>query len=446
MKAMLIPAIAILITGATFIFNEFILSCPLVFIILPAINRSKFNYLMSVKIIRSFLIISFVLFTSSKLLSQSYTNAASIKVGAEQTSIYLPILKDKHVAVVANPTSTIGTTHLVDTLIHMGIQVKKVFGPEHGFRGDAEAGAHTKNTKDKRTGIPVIALYGSHYKPKPADLKGIDYVIFDIQDVGARFYTYISTMHYVMEACAENHVKFIVFDRPNPNGHYVDGPILESEYKSFVGMHPIPIVHGLTVGELAQMINEEGWLANKVKCDIMVIPCANYNHQREYILPIKPSPNLPNNNAIYLYPSLCLFEGTVISLGRGTDKPFQVYGHPLLKGNYEFTPRSIPNVSVTPPLLGEKCKGYDLTQFAEQYIKNYKKMYLFWILDAYKQFPNKDEFFNTFFNKLAGNATLQEQIKKGLSEEEIRKSWEPGLGQYKEMRKKYLLYDDYVEE
>lgn len=368
----------------------------------------------------------------------------NIKTAAQQTNVYLPFLKDKKVAIVANQTSVINETHLVDSLLKLGINIRKVFCPEHGFRGKADAGEHVKSYKDKKTGLPIIALYGKNYKPRASDLKGLDIVIFDIQDVGARFYTYISTMHYVMEACAEHKVKFMVLDRPNPNGHYVDGPVLEKEFKSFVGMHPIPIVHGLTVGELATMINGESWLANGVKCDLTVIPCDKYNHRDFYNLPINPSPNLSTMNAIYLYPSLCLFEGTVISVGRGTDKPFQIYGHPELKNsNYTFTPRSIEGASKNPPYLGQVCKGYDLSQFAEMYIKNYKKLYLFWLMQSYKDYPRKDEFFNDFFNRLAGNSILKQQIIEGKPEEEIRKSWEPKLTEYKELRKKYLLYEDY---
>ena len=367
-----------------------------------------------------------------------------IITAAQQTNVYLPFLKNKRVGLVANQTSMIGDTHLVDSLLKLGVKVKKVFSPEHGFRGNADAGEHLKNYKDAKTGIPVIALYGKNYKPLASDLKGLDIILFDIQDVGVRFYTYISTMHYVMEACAENKIQLMILDRPNPNGHYVDGPVLEKEYKSFVGMHPIPVVHGLTIGELAGMINAEGWLSNGIKCDLTIIPCDRYSHQDLYSLPVKPSPNLPNMKAVYLYPSLCFFEGTVISVGRGTDKPFEVFGHPDLKtGNFSFVPRSIQGASKNPPYLGISCYGYELSQFADLYIKTYKKLYLFWLLQTYKDFPTKDEFFNDFFNKLAGNGKLMQQIKDGKTEEEIRNSWEPQLSNFREMRKKYLLYQDY---
>jgi uncharacterized protein YbbC (DUF1343 family) len=371
-------------------------------------------------------------------------NSGSIKVGAEQTEKYLPILNGKNVAIVANQTSVIGNKHLVDSLLTLGVKIKKILCPEHGFRGDAEAGELLKNHKDAVTGLPVVSLYGNNKKPKPADLKNVDVVIFDIQDVGARFYTYISTMHYVMEACAENKVLFLVLDRPNPNGNYVDGPVLKKEFKTFVGMHPVPIVHGMTIAEYALMINGEGWLTNGIKCDLKYIPVLNYSHKDLYQLKIKPSPNLPNMTSIYLYPSLCWFEGTVISVGRGTDKPFQVIGHPDLKGgDFTFTPRSIKGASLSPPLLGVECNGFDLTTFADYYIRNSKHIYLFWLMEAYKNMNNKENFFNPFFNNLAGNATLQQQIIDGVSEENIRNSWEPELSQYKLMRKKYLLYEDF---
>ena len=386
----------------------------------------------------------FIDVTAQQLTEVINQENVRIITAAQQTNVYLPFLKNKRVGLVANQTSMIGDTHLVDSLLKLGVKVKKVFSPEHGFRGNADAGEHLKNYKDAKTGIPVIALYGKNYKPLASDLKGLDIILFDIQDVGVRFYTYISTMHYVMEACAENKIQLMILDRPNPNGHYVDGPVLEKEYKSFVGMHPIPVVHGLTIGELAGMINAEGWLSNGIKCDLTIIPCDRYSHQDLYSLPVKPSPNLPNMKAVYLYPSLCFFEGTVISVGRGTDKPFEVFGHPDLKtGNFSFVPRSIQGASKNPPYLGISCYGYELSQFADLYIKTYKKLYLFWLLQTYKDFPTKDEFFNDFFNKLAGNGKLMQQIKDGKTEEEIRNSWEPQLSNYREMRKKYLLYQDY---
>lgn len=375
---------------------------------------------------------------------KEYITDLEVTTGAEQPDVYLPLLKGKKVGVVANHTSLVNGIHLVDTLRGMGVDVVKAFGPEHGFRGNAAAGKTVASEKDPRTGIPVISLYGSNKKPTPEQLAGIDVMVFDIQDVGTRFYTYISTMSYCMEACAEKKIPFVVLDRPNPNGHFVDGPVLEKEFESFVGLHPIPIVHGLTVGEYARMVNGEGWLKNKVQVPLTVIPCKGYRHADFYQLPEKPSPNLSTQASIYLYPTLCLFEGTALSVGRGTDKPFCVIGYPGWKGApYTFTPKPIPGVSDNPKYKGEACQGYDLSEFAEEYLKNSGKLYLFWLLDAYQRYPDKEKFFTPYFNTLAGNATLKEQIKKGTSEDEIRKSWEPALGQFKEKRKKYLLYEDF---
>jgi uncharacterized protein YbbC (DUF1343 family) len=367
-----------------------------------------------------------------------------VQVGAERMDLYLPLLKDKRVAIVGNQTSLVKRSHLVDTLLASGVTIKKVFCPEHGFRGDADAGEHLKNYKDKKTGLPIISLYGKSNKPSASDLKDVDIVIYDIQDVGARFYTYISTMHYVMEACAENKKKMIVLDRPNPNGYYVDGPVLEEKYKSFVGMHTgVPIVHGMTTGEYAQMINGEQWLKNKVKCDLTVIPVGNYVHSDLYELPVKPSPNLPNIRAIYLYPSLCLFEGTIVSVGRGTEFPFQVIGHPTLQNtNFTFTPKSTPGAK-NPPYKDSLCHGHDLRNFADVFICGNKQVYIYWLLQSYKDTPDKKNFFNNYFNSLAGNATLKQQVISGMKEEDIRKSWEPGIKAFKEVRKKYLLYKDF---
>lgn len=355
---------------------------------------------------------------------------------------YLSLLKNKGVAIVANHSSMIGDTHLVDSLLALQVAIKKVFAPEHGFRGAADAGETVKNSKDKRTGLPVISLYGSRKKPSAEELKGIDVIVFDIQDVGTRFYTYISTMHYVMEACAENGKTLIVLDRPNPNGHFVDGPVREEQQKSFVGMHPVPIVHGMTIGEYAQMINGEGWLPGGRKCDLKVITCKGWNHQDLYQLPVKPSPNLPNMSSVYLYPSLCLFEGTIVSVGRGTDKPFQVIGYPgLTGGRSEFTPRSVVGAK-HPPYENEKCSGFDLSQFGTVYMRSYKKIYLFWLKSIYEQ-SEKKNFFTDYFNLLAGNTSLQQQIKDGKDIEEIRATWEEGLNKFKSIRKKYLLYPDF---
>jgi len=368
----------------------------------------------------------------------------AIRVGAERTEQYLTILQNKNIAVLANQSSLIGRTHLVDSLLKLSIDIKKVFCPEHGFRGDADAGEQVKNYKDPKTHLPVISLYGASKKPSVKDLAGIDYLIFDLQDVGARFYTYISTLKYVMEACAENEVKLIVLDRPNPNGFYIDGPIREESFSSFVGIAPIPVVHGLTVGEFAKMANGQGWLANGKICELTVITCENYSHRDYYTLPIHPSPNLPTMTAVYLYPSLCFFEGTAVSLGRGTNKPFQQIGYPNLSGtDYSFTPVSTPGASKNPPYKDQLCKGYDLSDYGETMVKLEKKLNLFWLIELYKGYPDKDKFFTAYFNKLAGNSTLKEQIIAGKTEEEIRASWQAGIDEYKRMRKRYLLYQDF---
>jgi uncharacterized protein YbbC (DUF1343 family) len=367
-----------------------------------------------------------------------------IKVGAERTNLYFPWIIDKNIAVVANQTSMIGNVHLVDSLLKAGMKIRKVFCPEHGFRGQAEAGANIETATDKTTGLSVVSLYGKKLKPSAADLKDVDVVVFDIQDVGARFYTYISTLHYVMEACAENKKTLIVLDRPNPNGHYVDGPVLEKGFSSFIGMDPVPIVHGMTMAQYACMLNDEGWLKNAVKCDLKYVTVFNYNHTYYYHLPVKPSPNLPNMSSVWLYPTLCLFEGTVISVGRGTDKPFQVIGSPkIVNANSSFTPHDIPGMATNPMYKDQICYGYDLSDFSEAYIKNSGKLYLFWLLEAYKQLKDKGDFFYPTFDKLAGTAKFRQQIINGLSEDEIRKSWEPDITAFKKIRKKYLLYPDF---
>jgi uncharacterized protein YbbC (DUF1343 family) len=361
--------------------------------------------------------------------------------GADQTESYVPYLKGKNVGMVVNQTSFIGQLTMlpsVDSLFKLDIRIKKIFGPEHGFRGNAADGAKVSDAVDDKTGIPVISLYGKHNKPTPDDLKGIDVIIFDIQDVGARFYTYISTLHYVMEACAENNVELMILDRPNPNGSYVDGPVLDTALHSFVGMHPVPIVHGMTIAEYAQMINGEGWLKNKAKCRLRIIKMQNYVHYLPYSLPINPSPNLQTPMAVALYPSLCLFEGTNISLGRGTPFPFTVFGSPLLQGKYKFTftPKSIPGVSDNPPLKDKLCYGVDLRKTSGRAAQ----LNLDWLITAYKAYPDKAHFFTPYFTKLAGTTQLQKQIEAGVSDDAIRLSWEPTLSQYKIMRKKYLLY------
>lgn len=366
-----------------------------------------------------------------------------VRSGADQMERYLPLLAGKQIALVANHTSVVGDRHLVDTLLLSGIskdQILKVFAPEHGFRGDRAAGVQIDDGTDPLTGIPVASLYGAHKKPGPEELAGIELMLFDLQDVGARFYTYISTLHYVMEACAENGIPLILLDRPNPNGGYVDGPVLDTAFRSFVGMHPIPVVYGLTIGELAGMINGEGWLSNGARCDITVIPCEGYFHGRFYAMPVSPSPNLSNDHAIQLYPSTCFFEGTVLSEGRGTAMPFEVYGHPELPGSFSFTPEEIPGVARNPKFDGLTCYGADLRDFTPE--KGWNKIQLQWLLEAYRAFPGKDEFFTSYFETLAGTDKLRTQVEAGWDEERIRASWQGELDQYKLIRKRYLIYDD----
>lgn len=387
----------------------------------------------------------------------SSDNTTQIKTGADNHDKYLQLLKGKKVGVVTNQTGIVnydsiymlpekgGRSHqeayksktllLPDFLLEMKIDVRKIYAPEHGFRGTADAGELIKDGKDTKTGLPIISLYGNNKKPSPDQLKGIDVLVFDLQDVGARFYTYISSLHYIMEACAEDNIPLIILDRPNPNGAIVDGPTLEKENSSFVGMHQIPVLHGMTIGEYGKMINGEKWLKNGVQCDLTVIPCLNYKRDMPYSLPVKPSPNLPNDQAINLYASLCFFEGTNASLGRGTNKQFQIYGSPELPNTgFSFTP--MPNEGAKePPLKGKLCYGEDLSKIAKV-----KRLELKWLIKAYNETADKSKFFIPFFTKLAGTKKLQEQIVAGMSEAEIRKSWEPGLNAFKQIRKKYLIY------
>ncbi len=401
------------------------------------------------------LIISLLCFSCSGQTSESNTDntvkvfpseqkeTLPITVGAANTSEYISLFKNKKVGVVANHTSMINQTHLVDSLLSLGVNVVRVFSPEHGFRGKADAGEKVKSNIDSSTGLPIVSLYGKNKKPFPEQIEDLDVLVFDIQDVGVRFYTYISTMSYVMEACSENNKQVIVLDRPNPNGHFVDGPTLEEKHKSFVGLHQVPIAHGMTIGEYAKMVNNEGWMANAVKCNLTVIPCKNYDHKTHYKLPIKPSPNLPNMSSIYLYPSLCLFEGTPISVGRGTPTPFQIVGHPLIASEkYSFTPKSMDGAK-SPKLEGQVCKGYDLSEFGGDYIKTRGGINLFWLIDIYKDFPEKEGFFTKMFLLLSGTDQLQKQLEEGVSEEEIYKSWEADLIAFKKIRKKYLMYPDF---
>lgn len=392
-------------------------------------------------------ILLFILFSIHlSCASQSAKAPSSLEMGASQFERYLPLLKDKKVGIVANATSMVGSTHLVDTLLSQKVQIIKVFAPEHGFRGNHGAGDHVSDEKDAKTGLPLISLYGKNKKPSVEMLKGLEVVVFDIQDVGARFYTYISTMHYVMEACAENKIPVIVLDRPNPNGFYIDGPVLDPKFKSFVGMHPIPVVHGCTVGELAQMINGEKWLAGGITCNLTVVSMKGYDHKTLYELPVAPSPNLPNMSAIYSYPSLCFFEGTNISVGRGTEYPFQCFGSPTNKtGKFAFTPQDIPGVVKDAPYKGQLCKGHLVKEFGEFYFPTHKEIYLNWLVDTYNTCDDKSNFFSSadFFDKLMGNSSVRENIIKGATGEEIRKTWTQELEEYKKMRKKYILYQDF---
>jgi len=361
-------------------------------------------------------------------------NAQELVLGANRIEQIISLTNEKSIAIVGNQTSMVNNTHLVDTLISLNQNIITVFSPEHGFRGTGDAGAKIENEVDIKTGIPIISLYGKNKKPKKQNLEDIDIIVFDIQDVGARFYTYISTLHYVLEACSEENIKIIVLDRPNPNGHYIDGPVLEGKYKSFVGMHPIPIVHAMTIGEYAKMIIGEKWIEKK--CDLTVIKMLNYNRKKIYELPIKPSPNLPNKKAVNLYPSLCLFEGTNVSIGRGTKKPFQHFGHPKLNlYNYSFIPKSGPG-SKYPKHENKICYGKDLTKTP---ILN--SINLEWLIETYNQSQNKEDFFISFFDKLAGTDKLRKQIISGKSSIEIKKSWKAELNEFKNIRNKYLLYN-----
>ncbi|MDF3076682.1 MAG: hypothetical protein K0S09_571 [Sphingobacteriaceae bacterium] len=377
------------------------------------------------------------------------TEQAQIKTGAEQTEKYVPYLKGKRVAMLANPTTIIGKRHLVDSLQKLGINIVKVFGPEHGFRGNASAGVQVSDEVDKATGIPIISLYGPKNKPSKADLADVDVVIYDLQDVGVRFYTNINALSRLMEACQENNKELLILDRPNPNAYLIDGPILDMKYKSGIGMFPIPMSHGLTVAEFAQMANGQGWLTNGVKCKLRIVPVANYNHEMAYTLPVAPSPNLNTQQSIMLYPSTCMFEGTYLNHGRGTYFPFTVIGSPYLKSKYSFsfTPTGIKGMSETPLFMNQVCYGLDLRDYDVSILRKKKQINLQWIMELYRNSPNKEDFFNSKLSKemgvierLIGSGLFRQQIIDGTPEKEIRASWQPGLSQYKEMRKKYLLY------
>jgi uncharacterized protein YbbC (DUF1343 family) len=377
----------------------------------------------------------------TQCVSQSNPSSASSAqprpvMGADQIDLIISKVGSKRVGLVVNYTAMVGKTHLADTLKSRGVNVKKILSPEHGFRGNAAAGESVKDGIDSRTGLPVVSLYGKDKKPTADQLADIDVILFDIQDVGVRFFTYIGTLHYVMEACAENDKEIIVLDRPNPNASYIDGPVLKPEFKSFIGMHPVPVVHGLTIGEFARMINGEQWLEGKRSCKLEVIPLKNWHHNQDYPLPIKPSPNLPNDQAVKLYPSICFFEGTVLSLGRGTQIPFQVIGHPDLKDlPFKFTPVTIEGMAKNPPQENKECFGLDLRN-----VEVPKKIDLHYLLDMYKIFPDKEKFFIPFFERLAGNAELRQQVKDGMTEDQIRQTWQRDLDAYKKMRERYLLY------
>ena len=376
--------------------------------------------------------------TSAPASRLAFVDKAHYVSAAMQLEDYLPLIEGKRVGVVGNQTSIVGETHLVDTLLSLGIEIKKIYTPEHGFRGTADAGAKINSGKDEKTGIPIVSLYGKNKKPTPEMLQGIDVILFDLQDVGVRFYTYISTMTYVMEAAAENGLPVIVLDRPNPNGFYVDGPVLKPENKSFVGMHQVPVVYGMTIGEYTQMVNGEGWLKDSIICDLTVIPIHNYNRNAIYELPIKPSPNLPNWESVYLYPTLCFFEGSIVSVGRGTETPFQIYSHPDMRGRYTFTPKSIGGA--TKPLLeGQRCRGENLVEFAHDFTINDNQLHLEWVIEAYQQLKDKG-FFKDYFRLLSGDKQLQRDIENGKTADEIRASWEDELEAFKAVRAKYLMY------
>lgn len=392
-----------------------------------------------------FLFLLLALSSHTVLAQTSYITQSDITVGSAQFERYSELLVGKRVAITGNHTSMIGQEHVVDFLLEKSVNLTKVFAPEHGFRGKADAGEKVESGKDAKTGLPIVSLYGSHKKPTADDLSGVDIMLFDIQDVGARFYTYISTMTYVMEACAENNIPVVILDRPNPHGFYIDGPMLKPEHESFVGMLEIPVIHGMTVGELAQMINGEKWLKNDVQCDLTVIPVKDYDHKQIYVLPVAPSPNLPSQNAIMLYPSLCFFEGTDVSVGRGTDKPFEIFGHPNFKqGSFMFVPK--PTIGAKHPKHeGVPCAGWDLSEFGGKRIQETEGLILDWLVNAYRDFPNQDKFFlrNGFFENLAGTDLLRKQIQQGFTADQIRASWAKDLGDFNAKRKKYLLYKDF---
>jgi uncharacterized protein YbbC (DUF1343 family) len=404
----------------------------------------------SLKIITLCIILAFHACTSRQGNSQvhnhndiQFIESKDIVAGAERTALYFDRLAGKSIGVICNHTSLVGDVHLVDTLLRAGFNLEVIFSPEHGFRGEAEAGAEITDGTDRTTGVKIISLYGKKKQPSPEELAGIDILVFDIQDVGVRFYTYISTLALIMESAAMQDIPVIVTDRPNPNGFYIDGPVLDTSFRSFVGMHPVPVVYGMTIGEYALMVNGEGWLGDK-KCDLTVIPLSGYDHGKLVKLSIKPSPNLPDWQSIYLYPSLCLFEGTIISVGRGTQSPFKVFGHPDYRiGSYSFKPVRIPGVSEKPPFEGEVCYGVNLAGFAENYEYNDHHFTLQYLISTHEYFNSRTDYFNSYFSKLSGSEQLRTDVMNGITEDEIKKSWEPELTAFKSIRSKYLLYPDF---
>ena len=382
--------------------------------------------------------------TGSIKAQESIRIPDNIVCGAERTDLYIDLIKGKRVGLVANPTSRIGNVHLLDSLMSLGVDVRRIFSPEHGFRGEAEAGETLDDNRDPLTGVEIISVYKKKdKKPSVDEIMDLDLILFDIQDVGVRFYTYISTLHYMMEACAESGTRLIILDRPNPNGFYVDGPVREKGFESFVGVHEVPVVYGMTIGEYGRMINGEGWLNNSATCQLTIISCLNYDHLCTYNLPVKPSPNLPNLESVILYPSLCYFEGSVVSLGRGTDFPFQVYGHPDMTGDFSFTPRSIPGASLHPKHEGELCKGVFIGKEGADMIMKDKRIRLEWVINAYNDLDVGEEFFTGYFDTLMGNSWVREDIIKGVPEDQIREKWAAGVKDFIKVREKYLLYPDF---
>jgi len=374
-----------------------------------------------------------------------YTLSASGQTlpGAARSELLLPLLKGKLIGIVANQASVVAGVNTVDTLLASGYRIVKIFSPEHGFRSFSGAGETVSSQADSVTGLPVVSLYGKYRKPLPEDLKGLDIMVFDLQDVGVRFYTYISTMTYVMEACAEAGIPVVVLDRPNPNGFYIDGPVLEEKFRSFVGLHPVPVVYGMTIGEYAKMVNGEGWMKEGIRSDLTVVPLTEWTHHTYTFLPVFPSPNLPTMNAVYLYPSLCWFEGTDVSVGRGTYYPFEVFGHPAFKGfSFWFTPESIPGKSLHPPHEGEVCLGLDLRDFYQAHPSMFGRINLAWLMMAYRNLGSESTFFTSYFDQLAGTSTLREGIRMGLTEQQIRQGWKAGIDSFREIRRKYLLYPE----